>query len=199
MSTESINAVQKLYIAYFSRPADYAGLNYWSNLYDQNHAALQQMSHDFALSNEYRETYAQSSNRQVVDAVYQHLFGRAAETAGLDYWTPLLDNHAITIDNVVTQIAAGARNNDLFAYNAKVAVATSFTSHLDLSSEQTAYSGSAANKIAIDFIASVKDLNTAAAGMDPGMIDSVITHIVNVQAEHTTVVGVQEPVPGMVF
>jgi hypothetical protein len=35
--------------------------------------------------------------------------------------------------------------------------------------------------------------------MDPGMIDSVITHIVNVQAEHTTVVGVQEPVPGMVF
>jgi hypothetical protein len=178
MSTESINAVEKLYIAYFSRPADAAGLQYWTNVLDHNPGALQQMSHDFSTSSEYRTTYALSSNREIVNAVYEHLFGREAETGGLDYWTPLLDRGAITIDNVVTQVAAGARDTDLFAYNAKVAVATAFDARLDTPAEQAAYAGPAALKIAIDFIATVKDLSTAAAGMDPGTIDAVIAKIV---------------------
>jgi hypothetical protein len=178
MSSQSITAVEKLYVAYFSRPADTAGLQYWSTILDSNPNAIQQITHDFALSREYLDTYSLSSNRATVDAVYQHLFGRAAETGGLDYWTPLLDNHTITIDNVVTQVAAGAQGSDLFAFNAKVAVATSFTAHLDLPEEQSAYTGTTALKIASDFVATVKDLSSAATAMDPGVIDGVIAHIV---------------------
>jgi hypothetical protein len=178
MSTEGINAVQKLYVAYFSRPADYSGLQYWVNVYDQNPAALQQMSHDFSTSAEYHRMYGLSSNRDIVNAVYEHLFGREAEQGGLDYWTPLLDNGAITIDNVVTKIAAGAQNNDLFAYNAKVAVATAFDARLDTPVEQSSYAGDAASKIAFDYLAQVKDLNSAASHMDPGAIDAVIAQIV---------------------
>ena len=79
---------------------------------------------------------------------------------------------------MVTQIAAGAQGTDLFAYNAKVAAATEFTERLDLPAEQTAYSGAAANKIAVDWIAGIKDLQSAARAMDPGVIDDVIARIV---------------------
>ncbi|MFL6671669.1 MAG: DUF4214 domain-containing protein [Massilia sp.] len=173
-----INEVQKLYVAYFSRPADKAGLDYWANVLATNPNGYQMISHEFSTSAEYKAEYGNMGNREVVNAVYQHLFGRAGEAGGLDYWTPLLDKGQITIDNVVTQIAAGARDTDLFAYNAKVAVSTSFTSHLDLANEQKAYSGDHANSLAIQYIANVKDLSSASAGMDPGAIDAVISKIV---------------------
>jgi hypothetical protein len=114
----------------------------------------------------------------VVNAIYTHLFGRAAETAGVDFWSHALDTKAMTVDNMVTQVAAGAQGSDLLAYNGKVAVSTAFTERLDQPNEVKAYSGDHANQIAVDFIATVKDLQSAATARDPGMIDSVINHIV---------------------
>lgn len=177
MATDYKNEVQKLYVAYFSRPADYAGLNYWVNVLSTNPSGYQVISSNFAASQEYRDMYASMDNSGIVGAVYQHLFGRPAETAGVQYWANLLNQHAITIDNVVTQIAAGAQGSDKFAYDAKVAVAGAFTTRLDLPAEQSAYSGATANKIAFDYLASVHDLMTASAGMDPGNIDMTITKI----------------------
>lgn len=175
---DNTNAVEKLYIAYFSRPADPAGLAFWSNTLATNPNGYQVISANFASSAEYKATYAGMSNAQIVSTVYQHLFGRAAEQAGVDWWAQKLDSHTITIDNVVTQIAAGAQGTDLFAYNAKVSVATTFTAHVDTQAEINAYQGAAANQIAINFIATVKDLASAAAASDPGTIDGVIAQIV---------------------
>jgi hypothetical protein len=177
MATDYTNQVEKLYVAYFSRPADPSGLAFW-NTYLQTHPnGVQDISAQFSTSTEYKAAYAGMSNAQVVSTVYTHLFGRAAEQAGVNFWAQKLDAHAITIDNVVTAIASGAQGSDLFAYDAKVAVSTAFTARLDTAAEQKAYSGDHANQIAIDFIATVKDLQSAAAGSDPGMIDSVISHI----------------------
>jgi hypothetical protein len=170
--------VQKLYVAYFSRPADAAGLEYWANILATNPNGYQTISANFSASAEYRATYGGMDNRAVVSEVYENLFGRAAEAAGVNYWANLLDQKAITIDNVVTQIAAGAQGSDLVAYNGKVSVSNAFTQRLDLPQEKTAYSGAAANQIAIEFIAGVKDLSSGAAAMDAGVIDSVIEKIV---------------------
>lgn len=178
MAENNVNAVQKLYISYFSRPADFAGLTYWTGQLATNPNALQELSRQFSVSQEYLDTYAGMDNRAKVAEVYDNLFGRAAETAGVDYWANLLNNNQITIDNMVTQIAAGARDTDLFAFNAKVAAATAFHSRLDLPAEQAAYSGTAANKIAVDWIAGIKDIQSAAAAQDPGVIDNVIARIV---------------------
>jgi len=163
--------VQKLYVAYFSRPADVAGLNYWSDVLEQNPQGYQVMSANFAASQEYRDAYAGMDSRATVSAVYEHLFGRAAEAAGVDYWANLLDTKQITIDNVVTRVADGAQGSDDYAYDAKVAVAGAFTARLDMPYEQQAYKGAAALKVAVDYIASVKEIMSAAAGMDPGNID----------------------------
>ncbi|MGZ5200117.1 MAG: DUF4214 domain-containing protein [Telluria sp.] len=179
---DNTNAVEKLYVAYFSRPADPAGLAFWNTELNVNPNGYQEISANFASSAEYKAAYAGMTNAQVVSAVYQHLFGRAAEQAGVDFWAQKLDAHTITIDNVVTQIAAGAQTTDLFAYNAKVAVATTYTSHIDTDAEKAAYSGTAANKVAIDYIAAVKDLSSAAAASDPGQIDASIAQMVSAHA-----------------
>lgn len=201
MATDIKNEVQKLYVAYFSRPADVAGLAFWTNVLANDPSGYQKISANFAASQEYHDAYANMNNTAVVGAVYQHLFGRTAEAAGVQYWANLLNQHAITIDNVVTQIAAGAQGSDKFNYDAKVAVAGAFTSRLDLPEEQKAYSGNAANKIAIDYLAAVHDLMSASAGMDPGNIDMTITKIMggpsSIAGESAHVVGVPDYLPPM--
>lgn len=178
MADANTTAVQKLYISYFSRPADAAGLTYWTGALSANPNALQELSRQFSISQEYRTTYAGLDNRAKVVEVYDNLFSRAAETAGVDYWTNLLNNNQITIDNMVTQIAAGAQGNDRVAFNGKVAAADVFTARLDLPAEKTAYSGAAANKIAVDWISTIKDLMTGAMAQDIGVVDGVIAQIV---------------------
>jgi hypothetical protein len=174
--------VEKLYVAYFSRPADAGGLDYWMKILQNDPSGYQKISASFAASKEYHDTYAGMSNTAIVNAVYQHLFNRPAESSGLNYWANLLNTKQITIDNVVTQVAAGAQGSDLFTYNAKVAVATAFTARMDTQAEKDAYTTMAAAKIGIAYIETVKDLQTAAAGMDPGNIDNAIAQIVGSHA-----------------
>jgi hypothetical protein len=200
MATATETEVQKLYVAYFTRPADVAGLAYWANVLTNAPNGYQVISSNFAASAEYQSTYAGMDNRATVNAVYEHLFGRAAETAGVDYWANLLDQHQITIDNVVTQIAAGAQGTDKVAYNGKVSVAASFTDHMDLAIEQQAYNNPAGAKIAKDYIASIHDLASGAAAIDPGNIDYTISsmvHAAGLGMNEPALVGVASPLPPM--
>lgn len=178
MADANTMAVQKLYISYFSRPADAAGLEYWVKAVNSNPAALQEASSAFSTSTEYRTTYANLDNRGKVAEVYDNLFSRAGDAAGIDYWTNLLNSNQVTIANMVTEIANGAQGNDRVAFNGKVSAASVFTERLDLPNEKTAYSGAAANKIAVDWIATIKDLQTGATANDPGVVDSIIAKIV---------------------
>lgn len=171
---DTTTQVEQLYVAYFSRAADPAGLQYWSGVLNSAADGIQQISANFAASAEYKAAYSGKTNDQIVNTVYLNLFGRAAETAGLNYWSDLLNKKLITIDNVVTQIAAGAQGNDSVAYSGKVAVSKVITAHIDTQAEISAYSGAAANKIVIDYVAEVKDLASAASHVDPGAVDAMI-------------------------
>jgi hypothetical protein len=178
MAATNTTTVEQLYIAYFSRPADPQGLTYWDNVLATDPNGIQQISAAFAGSQEYKDTYAGLDNQGVVQAVYHNLFGRAAEQAGVDYWTNALNNHTMTVDNAVTAIAAGAQNNDKLVYNGRVAVATTFTAHVDQPNEIAAYSGTAANLKAKAFIGTIVDLQSSAYAIDPGVIDAKIADIV---------------------
>jgi hypothetical protein len=134
-------AVQKLYVAYFNRPADTLGLGYWETVAAANSGSTARISASFSTSAEYAATYADMNTTQRVDAVYLNLFGRSAEPAGLSYWAQLIDRGLITVSNAVTQIAGGAQSSDLTAYNNKVTAATAFTAALDTTTEIVGYSG----------------------------------------------------------
>jgi hypothetical protein len=173
---EITTQVQELYVAYFGRPADYFGLQYWTKM-----AATPSGYHDmvqaFATSAEYQVLVAGMDNRALVDAVYEHLFGRAAETAGIDYWAGLLDSKTISIGDVVTSVAGGAQGLDSFVYEAKVQTSEIFTDHLDQTNERLAYTGTFANALAHNYLAAINDEVSAAHALDPANIDALIAKI----------------------
>lgn len=170
--------IQTLYVAYFNRPADYLGLQYYTAALAQNHS-VSAITADFVNASEYQAMYGGLDNRALVDTVYEHLFGRHAETAGIDYWAPLLDQHKVTFGDVVTAVAAGATGNDALVFDAKVEVATVFTNHLDQLSERLAYTGAGAAQTVTAYLAAIVDPATAGTAENPVNIDALIAKLTN--------------------
>jgi hypothetical protein len=174
MATTYYTDIQKLYVAYFNRPADPAGLAYWETVVEGAKGSTAAVSAAFAASAEYKAAYAGMSNADIVNTVYTNLFGRAAEDAGKTYWAGLLDAKKITIDAVVTQIAAGAQGTDLTAYNDKVLASAQFTAAVDTDAEKAGYSGDAANKVAKAFLSGITDANSLAASTTPAALNGAV-------------------------
>jgi len=181
------NAVQKLYVAYFNRPADTLGLNYWVSVVAAAGGKTDAVSAAFASSAEYAATYAGMSTAARVDAIYNNLFGRSAEPAGLAYWGLAIDQGKVTVSAAVTAIAAGAQGTDLVAYNAKVTAATAFTTALDTSAEIVGYSGTAANNAAKTWLSGIRDDATATA--------ATVAAVVNASIATVVAAGVASPAP----
>jgi hypothetical protein len=174
MATTYYENIQKLYVAYFNRPADTAGLAYWEGVVEAAKGDTAAVSAAFAADTEYKAAYKDLSNADIVNKVYQNLFGRDAEAAGKAYWADLLDKKTITIDAVVTAIASGAQDTDLTAYNNKVKAATAFTAALDTATEQKGYSGDAANAVAKTFISGVTTDASLAAAIAPATLGATV-------------------------
>ena len=174
MATTFYNDIQKLYVAYFNRPADPAGLAFWEKAVEAAAGSTAAVSAAFAGSDEYKAAYANQTNAQIVNTVYMNLFGRPAEDAGKAYWANLLDKGTVTIDAVVTAVAAGAQGTDMTAYNNKVTAAAAFTAAVDTDAEKAGYSGNDANKVAKTFLAAVTDNASLAAATAPAALNTSV-------------------------
>lgn len=172
--------IEALYVAYFNRPADYAGLNWWDSVITAAKGDTSAVSKAFAASDEYKATFAGMDAAHIVATVYGNLFGRfgdAIDTAGLNFWTQKLQSGAVTIDNVVAAIAAGAQGSDKVAYNDKVAAATAFTAGLDTASKQLGYSGTVANNMAKQWMSTIVDDASLAAAIAPAALTATIASV----------------------
>ncbi len=135
------DAIQKAYLAFFLRPADGVGFNYYADSMNHSGGDLSQMTAGFGASPEYLQTYAGLSTPQRIDAIYQNLFNRPAEAAGVEYWGSRLDSGTFSINNIAISILVGAQNSDLLVVNNRVSVARQFTNTFDSWSEVNSYSG----------------------------------------------------------
>lgn len=206
--------VQEMYVAFFGRAAESAGLQYWARLFDgkPSEATQDLLAGVFGTSREYLDTYGNRPTAAVVETVYQNLFGRSGETAGVQYWSTLLDQGTIGLNNVVKAISEGARGSDLFAYDAKVRVAAAITAEIDTPAETLAYA--ATNSIALvrAYVGRVTDAATFTAAIDPVALKKLIDSMVLIrgqsdfftvlegQAEPAAVlVGMPEIEPGIYF
>lgn len=172
-------AVQQLYVAYFSRPADAAGLAYWENVVTAANGDTSAVSAAFAASQEYKDTFAGQSAYQVINTIYMNLFGRPAEAAALTFWGQGLLNGNFTIDNAVTAIADGAQGTDETAYNSKVAAATAFTAALDTPAEMIGYNGTAANNAAKTWLAGITTDEGMKAATEAAALNTTVGAVTN--------------------
>jgi hypothetical protein len=187
-------ALQQIYVAYFNRPADVAGLAYWEKNVTDAKGSTAAVSAAFSQSAEYKAAYAGMDAYHVVAQVYQNLFGRAPDVAGQDFWAKALINNQMTVDNVVTQVAAGALGNDLAIYNNRVTAATTFTAALTTPDAVLAYSGDKANGVAKMFIAGITDSASLLAATADAALAATIANIVGAPPVATPPVA-DPPVP----
>ncbi|GHU28887.1 hypothetical protein AGMMS50256_12320 [Betaproteobacteria bacterium] len=126
----TVAQIQKTYIAFFNRPADATGLAWWSSYPGSDEDLL----NAFSTTPEYLAEYAGKTPAQVVDAIYQNLFGRSAEPEGRDFWAGHLAAGRLSIGNIAITILNSANNGpvvkDLDVINNKTEAAIDFTNYL---------------------------------------------------------------------
>jgi hypothetical protein len=191
--------VEQLYVAYFGRPAEGPGLSYWNQVLVATQGDTAPLAQAFSSAYEFRKLYAGMGNAQVVDQVYQNLFGHHADAAGLSYWKGLLDGGSIKVTDVVTAISTGAQGSDKVAFDAKVAAATAFTHVLqEPQYEVTLPVVTNFTDLTRGFISTILDQATLQAAIEPTRLHQTVADIFAaarpIDGAEIGLIGLPEPV-----
>ena len=122
--------IQQLYVAYLGRAADKAGLDYWSNQLNGTPATLtlDDLRANFVNEQpEYAAAYGGLSRVDTVTKIYNNLFGRAPDSAGLTYWTTG-GGANVSADDLLVAFINGAGTTDSATITNKVLVSELYTS-----------------------------------------------------------------------
>lgn len=122
--------VQKAYIAYYARPADPDGLDYWVGRLNNNNGNLQGIIDSFGNSEEYTNRFSSLNNTQLVNNIYQNLFGRDADPSGLKFYVNWLETGQSTLAKIALNILDGASGDDLTIISNKLDVSNYYTSQV---------------------------------------------------------------------
>lgn len=174
--------VQQLYLGYFGRPADPAGLAYFTKAYRAagapttigglfdaygTNAAVRNLVDVFAASEESKQLYPLCQfvcyDSQWIYALYQGLFSHDPDLAGYQFWADALNLHGVTRANVLLSVLAGAQGTDADLATRKVRIAMQFTRALDAAGQRTVYDGHIANAIVRAMMQSVPGMADDAA------------------------------------
>lgn len=135
--------IEALYVGYFGRAGDTAGLNYWAQ------EAVSQLLEDASLDTvmtQMGESFAQSAENapysalvgvpldrnnatqvelvtDFINQTYQYLFSRVADTGGFDYWYGELFAGNLAISDLVYEMAQSAQQTDQVVLNNKLTAA----------------------------------------------------------------------------
>jgi len=167
--SDYFGTVQRTYIGYYQRAGDPEGLIYWGGRLNSSGGNLGDIIEAFANSAESQALYGtiNSSNiSNVVNSIYNALFGRNAEAEGLNYYVNGFNSGQFTAATIMLNVLYGAQNEDLQSVNNKVTTANLFTRtidpELDGANFQVTYAGNTDAQKARNFLSTV--------GWDPATV-----------------------------
>lgn len=169
------NDVQKAYLAYYGRPGDWAGMNYWSQALEQNGGNLSGIIQGFGNSVESQSLYAGADYRTMVQKIYQQLFGRDPDASGWDYYVGKLEKKEMSLQSIALDVLNGAQGSDKALIEAKVGVANLFTQRLHDEGADYSYMGEDDAQAARALLAQV-DANTDVTAAQ-AKVDALIAQI----------------------
>ncbi|MGB3545218.1 DUF4214 domain-containing protein [Rubrivirga sp.] len=189
-------ALTAIYIGYYDRAADPAGLAFWEDVVDQDGFNLVNITTLFASASETQARYPFFAGDEsvtpaaFVTELYANLFNREPDMAGLEFWTEQLQNAvdgvdgALTVGEIVTSIIEGAQPADEAVIRNKIEGGLDFTDSL--------------NAVGVDF-----DLDGATGQQARDVIDTIDgTEASLVQAKTDTdafIASIDPGVPGDTF
>lgn len=119
--------LQQLYIGYFGRAADQAGLDFWVEAINNGGLSLADVRASFVQSTEYTAKYQGLTSEALVAQVYLNVLGRPAEAEGKAFWANAIDTGVITEDQLIEGLLSGLSAADQAIINNKVIVANAYT------------------------------------------------------------------------
>ena len=146
-----VNTVQGFYVAYYGRWADVGGLDFWTRTLDVANGNVDAVINAFGTSSEYLNTYAAflepgtsdiTDPEGMVTQLYQFMFNRDPDAAGLAFYVDLLEGTNVSGENPDLRTAsladialivfdgAPVGSNDRTILDNKVLVAVSATNTL---------------------------------------------------------------------
>ena len=117
---------QQLYVAYYGRPADPGGLEFWTGEF-MNSSNLDAAITAFGAGAEYEALSAGKTSEELLTSLYQQMFNRDPDMAGLEFYEGRLESGEATLASIAKQVADGAVDEDATTLANKVAVANAFT------------------------------------------------------------------------
>ena len=128
--------LQKLYIAYFGRPGDPSGINYWISC-SKDSLTLREISNQLSIQDEYKNYILDKSFEFQVDKLYLNLFNRKVNIDSLNYWTDIFYKQKSSISDIVYELlysnnqksspSLALTDQDIYVLNNKVLAAELFT------------------------------------------------------------------------
>ncbi|MFO1159538.1 MAG: DUF4214 domain-containing protein [Reyranellaceae bacterium] len=123
--------IGQLYVAYFGRAADPVGLDYWVTQLNGG-LSLTAIANSFAVQPEATALYSYLAAPAVGDpaafvkAIYNDLFNRDPDAAGLDYWVDQLTVAKVPPGTMILNVISGAQGADLTTIQNKTHVAVDY-------------------------------------------------------------------------
>ena len=139
VSQQSQSVVSSFYLAYYGRPADPAGLAFWALQLDNANGDFGAIVKAFAYSDEYLARVSTSDVEEHVSRIYEEMFSRAPDQAGLEFWVDAINDGRATLADTAIAILQGARSTDLETVTARQRAADAFTAAV--AADGTAYAG----------------------------------------------------------
>jgi hypothetical protein len=167
--------VQQLYIAYFGRPADPIGQAYWAGVIDAANGSIAAVQAGFAASTESQALYGNKSTIDKVTAIYQNVFNRSPDAAGLTYWVNQIESGKVTQAQASWTIQQNAGAGDAATVQNKLTAAQAFTANVDTAAEIAGYQGANAAALARAFLGTVTSDNATATAAVAGAQAAVTT------------------------
>jgi Tol biopolymer transport system component len=104
----------RLYWAFFLRAPDQAGLDFWTKRLAGG-TSLAKVAKQFAASSEFQTKYGSKTNGQFVTLIYQNIFDRDPDPAGLAFWTNRLDQKTKTRGDVMVNFSESSEGKRVLA------------------------------------------------------------------------------------
>ena len=133
-SVQSLTIVQEMFIAYYQRPGDPGGLLYWADRLEAPGGTLQQLEAAFGNSAESLALYGPIDSTtigDVVDKIYQGLFGRLPDPAGKQFYVDGFNAGIFSPAGIAFDILVGALGNDAVIVHNKILAANEFSEIVD--------------------------------------------------------------------
>ena len=119
--------VQIMYVAYYGRPGDAGGLDFWAGKLEQVNGSLMEIIDSFGNSMEFTERFGDLDDEELVNNIFLQLLGRNADGGGLNFYVNGLREGRFTLASIALNVADGTQNRDELIKTNKLRAANAFS------------------------------------------------------------------------